>query len=509
MSRYRKFLFIGMVLILTFNGCEINEDLTESIDSGEFNGTFEPNPPSSPPNPPKPPIKPIDKKFYGYWVYVEDGSYEKIDKDFAYEIKPFGDNLIKIERDSKEYTLLRKGSNDASISGQVYNDVTQLEKFSNEKQKKLTYYVPSFQKGESNNLYITVHDGFNKYTQKVNSDGSFHVSGIQWFGDYSSTKNNNVMSKSISSYYKEDDDMLGNCRTAKKRCDNEGNLTLVSVNEKNETRVIHYEDNVSLPDKDTNLGNYYIGDKENEYNFKTTQVINSKDKDDRYMYENRTYKGILIFKNTGNKIANGLNYTISTDDHQYVEKLTDESTDNLGSIESNQSQEIPFEITFGRLGKIKHKVKLDFIIRDAYGKEWLDNVYLDVYQTPITVNIKSKSSKLKGYFITPEHDILNIDTKDIEVKLPRRPDGKYFFVVSKPSSIDEETGYSIGIDVDAPNFEGYKDTSAYEPNDNEATATKLEIGSNIRAFVHKNDIDFYTIDFKSDISFTPPSLPFK
>jgi hypothetical protein len=260
-----------------------------------------------------------------------------------------------------------------------------------------------------------------------------------------------------------------------------------------------------IVDEDTDLGNFPIPDKNTKYNFKTKNVIDTQDKDDRYMYERRTFTGKLYFKNTGEELAAGLNYEITTDD-PYVEELTHDVV--MGSVEAGGTAEIPFTISFRRVDKIAHRVKLDFLIRDVNRKEWLDYVYLDVYQTPVNVNLKTKTSNLKGYFITPEHEIIDIDTKDIVVKIPSRPDASYYFIVSSPLTIGTETAYSLGIDVNTTEFGDFHDTSAYEPNNVEEQATKLSIGDSIKSFIHKGDIDFYTIDFQENLSFEPPRLPF-
>jgi hypothetical protein len=163
------------------------------------------------------------------------------------------------------------------------------------------------------------------------------------------------------------------------------------------------------------------------------------------------------------------------------------------------------------LDKVKHTVKLDFLVRDANGKDvMLDYIYLDVYQSSIWVNLKAKTSNIKGYFITPEQEVIDIDSSNMKVRLPKRPNENYYFVVTQPTDIKEETLYSIGVDVNASEFGDFHETSIYEPNDNENSATKLQIDDSIKSFVHKGDIDFYTIDFQSNHSFVnPPNLPFK
>ncbi|SFV67156.1 hypothetical protein MNB_SV-14-137 [hydrothermal vent metagenome] len=386
--------------------------------------------------------------------------------------------------------LLRNGSNNAVVRGQIYNLVKTVQKIDKLTQKSTTHYIPVLKKSKNiKNLRVTIDDGFTKQTRRVKADGKFTFSKFN-MGDISV----------IIDGEKEEE---------------------VKNDEINTTSTVRlFEENLTISSEDNDLGNFYVPEtiannesEENEpvervtptHNFKTMKVIDVQDKDDRYMYENRTYKGKLVFKNTGETIATALNYSITTND-QYVESITHDII--MGSVDVNQSVEIPFEVTFRMLDKIKHHVELDFIIRDVNGNEWLDNAYLDVYQTPVWVNLKTKSSKLKGYFVTPEHEVIDIDTSDIRVKLPVRPDANYYFVVSSPENIDTETAYSIGIDVNASEFEDFHDTSAFEPNNTEEKAKKIEVGDSIKSFIHKGDIDFFSIKFKENISFTPPPLPF-
>lgn len=459
-----------LAVLLVLSGCDCEDNLFKDCPEPPDNNVVVPSPNEV--------TISVDKSFYGKWVNVENGSFIIIDKRFDFKIKSLGNNFIEIDKNGEKLMLLRKGTNRALVSGKLYDTVGSFQKFNEKKQENMTHYFTALKTGNKKlkNLRITINDGFQKQTKKVRLDGSFSFSKVRNYGDI----------EVIIIGEQEVDD----------------------GNDKNRTVTV-FDDNITITENDNNIGNFYVPEVQNEpiqeANFKATQLIDTQDKENRYMYENRTYRGKLIFKNVGNKLAEGLNYTISTSD-PYVKDLTYDIV--LGSVDINESVEVPFNITFNILDKIKHKVELDFIIRDANGKEWLDNVYVDVFQTPIVVNLKTKSSKLKGYFITPEHEVIDIDTSNIKVTLPRRPEEKYFFVVSNPKSIQKETAYSLGIEVDAPDFKDFQDTTAYEPNNTEEEASKLELGDSIKSFVHKGDIDFYTIDFQSNISFTPPPLPF-
>ena len=491
-----------VVMIFSLAGCGGGSSSGDSIDNNEINTTLipnsNPNPTPTPtnhnsnPNPNPNPI-PITKTNNGNWIYIEDGTEEKIDKEFAYPIKYLGKNFIEVTKeDNSTHILLRDGSPDGVVRGRLYTDIEFVQKLNKETNEKVTSPEPMFKKPKNGDKYtVIIDDGFNVQHKTVSANGKFSFSGV------TTMKESRVIIVKGAISVGDIEEIIA---------DYEQNNTQDNNNTQVENNnTIIFDDNLSIKNEDTNLGNFPIPDKNTKYNFKVTKTIHEQDKDDRYMYENRTYKGKLTFTNTEKEMATALNYEITTSD-PYVEELTHDIV--MGSVEAGGSVEIPFEITFGRLDKIAHRVKLDFLIKDVNGKQWLDNVYLDVYQTPINVNLKTKTSNLKGYFITPEHEIISIDTKDIKVKIPNRPDSSYYFLVTSPKDIGAETAYSLGVDVNASEFEDFHDTSAYEPNNLEEKATKLQVGDSIKSFIHKGDIDFYTIDFKKSMSYEPPRLPF-
>ena len=491
-----------VVMIFSLAGCGGGSSSGDSIDNNEINTTLipnsNPNPTPTPtnhnsnPNPNPNPI-PITKTNNGNWIYIEDGTEEKIDKEFAYPIKYLGKNFIEVTKeDNSTHILLRDGSPDGVVRGRLYTDIEFVQKLNKETNEKVTSPEPIFKKPKNGDKYtVIIDDGFNVQHKTVSANGKFSFSGV------TTMKESRVIIVKGAISVGDIEEIIA---------DDEQNNTQDNNNTQVENNnTIIFDDNLSIKNEDTDLGNFSIPDKNTKYNFKVTKTIHEQDKDDRYMYENRTYKGKLTFTNTEKEMATALNYEITTSD-PYVEELTHDIV--MGSVEAGGSVEIPFEITFGRLDKIAHRVKLDFLIKDVNGKQWLDNVYLDVYQTPINVNLKTKTSNLKGYFITPEHEIISIDTKDIKVKIPNRPDSSYYFLVTSPKDIGAETAYSLGVDVNASEFEDFHDTSAYEPNNLEEKATKLQVGDSIKSFIHKGDIDFYTIDFKKSMSYEPPRLPF-
>jgi len=440
-----------------------------------------------------PPPNTVNRKktFESNWIDIESGASEKIDKDYSYPIKRLGDNFIEVTKESDaKHIFLRDGSPNGVVRGQLYSDIEHVQKFDVKRGKNITFYKAVLKKSNAKKYKVVIDDGFNRQSQMVLVNGKFSFSGVT---TGSVSKISIIDIEEVIESNSEDNEESNDVNNIK-----ENN----STKENNQTI---FETEMPIVDEDTDLGNFQIPDKNTNYNFKTSNVIDTQDKDDRYMYESRTFTGKLTFVNSGTEMATALNYEITTDD-AYVEELTHDIV--MGSVEAGASIEIPFKVTFRRLDKIAHRVKLDFMIRDFNGKEWLDHVYLDVYQTPVTVNLKTKTSNLKGYFITPEHEIISMDTKDIKVRIPSRPDASYYFLVVSPKDIGAETAYSMGIDVNSSEFDDFHDTSAFEPNNLEESASKLEVGDSIKSFIHKGDIDFFTIDFKKNISYEPPRLPF-
>jgi len=456
--KYIKILLTIIITIVLLVGCgNEEENTTEPTDTNTTSNR-------------------VDKDFYGNWKNLDTGEVEKIDKNYTYPITSLGSNFIKVTKEDKEFMLLRYGSNNGTVKGRLYSDITSLQKSSQKISKKLN---------SSKKFIVTIDDGSQKQTQEVLGNEEFSFSGVHSGGSVRVTIKSKI-----------------------------GDIEDTLPPESNNTNEPIIDENFTTPNINTDLGNFPVpaeessenDNKENSYNLKLVKT-DIQDEDDRYMYSEGTYSGVLTYKNFNKKEAIGLNYTLTTDNN-YVDDLEVEV--QTGTVLPDQSVDIPFTITFKMLDKIKHTVKLDFLVRDANGKDvMLDNVYLDFYQTSIWVNIKAKTSNIKGYFVTPEHEVVDIDSNNMKVRLPKRPNDKYYFVVTQPTDISEETIYSLGVDVNASEFGNFHDTSIYEPNNSENSATKLHINDSIKSYIHKGDIDFYTIDFQSNLSFVnPPNLPF-
>ena len=54
----------------------------------------------------------------------------------------------------------------------------------------------------------------------------------------------------------------------------------------------------------------------------------------------------------------------------------------LGTVDVNKSIEIPFSVTFNILDKSTVSIPVDVTIKDANNNEWIDTIFLHVYQTP-------------------------------------------------------------------------------------------------------------------------------
>ena len=438
----------------------------------------------------------VNKAFQGKWKNLDTGGFEKIDDNYSYSISSLGDNFIKVTKENnKEFMLLRYGSANGTVKGQLYSDISSIQKSSQKMVRK---------KIDHREFRVTIDDGVTIQTTDVQSDGRFNFLGV-----HSGDSVRITIHRKIGGF---EDDILP---------DEDGD------DEQNrEEEVIIVDGNFSIPNINTDVGTFIVPaeessqeideepnaepdeeSKKQSYNLKLIQT-DIEDQDDRYMYSEGSYSGEFTYKNFGKTEAIGLNYTLSTDD-AYVDSL--ELEVKTGTLLPDESISLPFRISFKMLDKVKHTVKLTFLVRDANGKDiMLDYVYLNIYQSSIWVNIKAKTSNIKGYFVTPEHEVINIDSSNMRVRLPKRPNEKYYFVVTQPTDIEEETIYSIGVGIDAPKFGTFNKTGIYEPNNDESSATKLKVNDGIKSFIDKEDVDFYTIDFKLNNSFiNPPNLPFE
>ncbi|MEA2099977.1 MAG: hypothetical protein U9P72_07595 [Campylobacterota bacterium] len=229
-----------------------------------------------------------------------------------------------------------------------------------------------------------------------------------------------------------------------------------------------------------------------EYNFKASVEMSSDRKWDNYIYgdfETR-YKGSINIKNIGKYDGLALSYVVSSS-NPYVSKLLVEN--KLGTLEPEDVEKIPFEISFKYLDKISEDIKININITDGFGTTWMEHVTLRVWKRPIQFNVKANESDVKGYLAISDDELITLNTQSDSFYVPYQPDKNYFLYLSNPE-IANETTYTVGVDTNVLDMSDFRDTGIYEPNETKTTASTININNAIVSYLHKGDLDVYKID---------------
>lgn len=398
----------------------------------------------------------MDESLRGNWIYIDDATSVYVDENFPYPITKIDSNLISIIKDGSTYHLMRSGINNTTVTGDVYEN----------RNARSSIRAAFARKGLSGigRIKILLQHARDKkvhQTQELVDTGKFEFDNVK-SGDYKlvATTDNNLVVQA----------------------------------------------NVDVEGEEINLGSFKLVTNDG-YNFKADLIVDNSD--GGYFYGNqKQYTGKLRIKNIGSKKGTGLNFFFAANSG-YVAEFDNDIV--LGTVNVGEYKEVPFRITFNVLDKVKATIPLEISISDVNNNQWFDTVFFHVYQTPMDINIKTKTSNIKGYIIAPGHKLAKIDTSNSVITLPYREGKKYFIVLSNPN-INSETPYSIGIDTDTLPFDDFRLTSAHEPNNKESQAAVIKYGESIVSYLHEGDIDYFEVDMSSSADvglFSPPQIPFK
>lgn len=393
----------------------------------------------------------VPETLWGDWLYIDDGQTLFVGSSTTLEYTQVSPNLIEVESSGEKRYLMRKGIANVEVKGEVRKTVN--------KKTTASKHPASYSGVAGINVILSnLQDDDMEKSSQTDDNGQFQTAGVVT-GEYE-----------ISAE------------------DEEGNSVSATVTVDGESKTV---------------GVLTLADEEG-YNFKTEAIM-----DDKYVYGDlTTYTGKIRITNVGNQDALGLNYTLSTDS-QYVELFEEKS--DVGTVEKDKYIDIPFSISFNFLDVYQTEIKIDVTIRDVDYNEWSDYATIVVYKSPVKINIKASSAKVKGYLIIPGHNLVSIQTSNSAIEVPYLPTKNYSLVLANPD-IGDETKYSIGFNTGTLDYTDFTDTGVYEPNNNENEATSINIGEAIVSYMHKGDLDYYTLDMSDQslkVLLAPPQIPVK
>jgi uncharacterized membrane protein len=236
-------------------------------------------------------------------------------------------------------------------------------------------------------------------------------------------------------------------------------------------------------------------------NFKSS--INAKDSsvDMNELYAQKTYTFNLVIENTGDADCTAATYWLRLDDDLIVETLPPSL---LGTIEPGKNKTLEIRLSCKPIQNEYEFKKIGITITDPINnKTWEDSVSLKFHKEEVSLYIRS-NKPVYGIVITPNgktSSILNATWETFTFPWSE----KDHLVVFSGATADTETKYSFGLNVmPDTNWDGFNDAKKYEPNDTEADAQPIgRVPGKIMAYLHKDDIDYYRVNFNVNAPGTP------
>lgn len=428
--------FLSLVTVLVFLvGCggDDSSDATTAVVKVEEETKVEPSIVQQEDN------STIDRKYYGRWSYVDSGEEIDILSTTKLDITevPNDENLLKVNKNNTTYYLIR-----SSIAKTVVNG--KIEVLTQDNEDKTSRSKRGFLGIGSINIILSnvLDSNINEQTT-TESDGSFTTTTLP-SGTY--------------------------------------NLKATDSNNKLEA-VVDITSNVN------NIGSYKLTG-ENLNNFKAELIIN----ENYILSDGNIHEAILRIHNISNNIGYGLSYDISLNTNEKVKSFTEGSVNASGSVQAKSYKDIPISFSFDKLSTNMKEYSINVVINDALGNKWADTFSFNVNKELVAILISTKSASIKGTIKNPlTGKITPIDTNDGKILVPLLPENKPYILVLSTSSFDSETFYSIGVNKKPEDFTNFKNTSAQEPNNNEAESTAIYTNKSTRSYIYGTDIDFWKI----------------
>jgi hypothetical protein len=251
----------------------------------------------------------------------------------------------------------------------------------------------------------------------------------------------------------------------------------------------------------------------NGVNFKTTLERRgaSANQDMSCLWRNVSYYFNIVIENTGDEDCAPSYYTLAPGPG--ISLANTNLSGVLQTIEPGRSRVIPVEIVCNLVNGESENKKIDIFIDSPFDKRsWNDSVSLKFNREYVNLNIRSDggavSNAVSGIIIVPGAKAYSFTARSpgyqIRGAVPKYS-GRDYLVVFSGASADNETFYSFSItgvedgNQAAPNLAGFMDMVADEGssgNDSEDTARHIaDPSAGFRAFLRKNDVDFYKFRF--------------
>lgn len=309
--------------------------------------------------------------------------------------------------------------------------------------------------------------------------------------------------------------------------DSDGNFEAEGIILDDQYEVVPQLDDVSLaeiPEEEVAVQVQPRNDGEDTGNIIVTdQVYNFKVSHDQYwasfLYAgNDGYMDIrevtIRIKNVGTEDCTGAVYRLEPVEPELT--ISGNLQNIIGTIEPEAEKEITVDISCGPITEEFEDKHVKIIITDLEGNVWEDTVSFRFYRGQIrlhsTASFISNGSNINWVIITPENKTLHAQTEEEHWwTLPYRADG--YQLVFSGASADSEAKYSFCVSdiswngaASQTELEDFINPAAFEPNNGEAESVAVLLEEQVISYLHKNDIDFYTLSMSDHGTLEPPEL---
>ncbi len=455
-----------------------------------------------------PPPVSANQFFWGKWTRMDNGK--------NYEIE---ETAVIFE--GKSYKI--SSSTDTKL------DVINIGKFTKISDRQINWHddkhdidVPFYRQGGTNLAYTVHVVGF---TDEI---GTANASNIV-LGRAASTADTTVAKKGLKVRSQSE---KYSTYTDEGTTDENGNVTLKAPVQ-GDTQTITIEDvethdivivsGLKIDNDGSNMGTVpFVG--KNDYSLKVTGTIPESAKNNGYLYGNsyKTYPLTLTISNISEIKSATSSCKISTDDPKLSIKLVNSpyTLDSvaISSMKSGATKTIQLEVSYADLVENFIDTEIKIEVENMNTKRvWSDYVPLRFFagQMPITITTanteENNNASLNGFLIYPDGNskffaVPDHSSKTIYIPVFGTTNNYAYRMVFSGATVtgnlDESTEmyYKVLFDSEkatAPDLANWKQSYDFgEDNDTEAKAKAVE--GDFEAYLSEGDIDFYTINVKSE-----------
>lgn len=245
------------------------------------------------------------------------------------------------------------------------------------------------------------------------------------------------------------------------------------------------------------------------YGFKTTYTINGDDQG--YIFAGKEYTLNLSVTNVGDKDCEAFGYKVYCDNPALTISDTSKSKAEgiYRTLEPEKSMHLELKVSYTSSTKASayEDIPLCIDITEPTSGVWKDSVTLRFYSGYVPFVVKAapatgvSSATLNGFIIYPDGRSKRFtvssrgSTSKTSLEIPWSD--KDYLIAFSGASADSEMTYSFALgNVEPDNLTeiGIADLQAYEPNDSVGQARTVDVSKSVKAYLKKNDIDFYRIN---------------